>query len=324
MAVTVESVPTTRADRDEFGYGRKGCQKMPNYASPADTNTYGEYTISRPPGDTRPVYRFTDRISADGSTPYPAEADRYHVYSGWFCPWAQRVTLVVELAGLSDVVSVSYVDGKRDARGWAFRETHGPDPVNGFTLLRDAYNATEPDFDGHVSVPTLWDRTTKQVVSNDFGTLDADLASQYSPLAAGALDLYPVELRSQIDELEAWLRPTINGTAHVATGEGPEAAEAAKTLHKAFKELDTRFQGSRFLLGDNVTLADVRLFVTLVRYDAAAARTGASRLAEWSALWRYARDLYSIDGFAKTTDFSSFGGDESVVAEWRVPVGVSR
>ncbi|MGC5247401.1 glutathione S-transferase C-terminal domain-containing protein [Gordonia sp. DT219] len=297
---------------------------MPNYASPADTATYGEYTIVREPGDTRPLYRFTGRISADGSTPYPAVADRYHVYSGWFCPWAQRVTLVIELAGLADTVSVSYVDGNRDARGWAFREANGPDPVNGFTLLRQAYDRTEPDFDGHVSVPTLWDRETGKVVSNDFATLDADLASQYDVAAHGGVELYPAALRAQIDELETWLRADVNSTAHVATGDGPGAAEAAETLLKAFTQLDDRLRDSRFLLGDDVTLADVRLFVTLVRYDAAAARTGAPRLAAFGELWRYARDLYAIDAFTKTTDFGSFAGGESVVADWHTSVGATR
>ncbi|PHV64877.1 glutathione S-transferase C-terminal domain-containing protein [Williamsia muralis] len=297
---------------------------MPNFASPADTATHGEYTIKRTPGDTRPIYRFTGRISNDGSTPYPAVADRYHVYSGWFCPWAQRVTLVIELAGLSDTVSVSYVDGKRDARGWAFRETHGPDPVNGFTLLREAYDLTEPDFDGHVSVPTLWDRETNKVISNDFATIDADLASQYDVAANGGVELYPADLRAQIDELETWLRADVNSTAHTAIGEGPVAAEAARTLQAAFVKLGHRLRDSRFLLGDEVTLADVRLFVTLVRYDASAARAGAPRLAEFGELWRYARDLYAIDAFTKTTDFSSFGGDKSVVADWQSSVGVAR
>jgi putative glutathione S-transferase len=294
----------------------------PRYASPVDIDTYGEYTINRRPDDSRPVYRFTGRISGDGSTPFRAEAGRYHVYSGWFCPWAQRVTLVIDLAGLTDVVSVSYVDGQRDARGWGFRESNGPDPVNGFTLLRDAYNATEPHFDGHVSVPTLWDRETGQVVSNDFATLDADLASQYDVTAHAGIELYPVELRSQIDELEAWLRPSVNSTAHLATGDGPAAADAAQTLHKAYAELEERLRDSRFLLGDNVTLADIRLFVTLVRYDAAAAKAGTSRLDEFPALWRYARDLYAIGAFTRTTDFGSFGGDDSVVNDWKTPVGV--
>lgn len=290
------------------------------FASPVDTELHGEYRITQSPDDPRRLYRFTGRISTDGSTLFAAESDRYHVYSGWFCPWAQRVTLVVELTGLTDVVGVSYVDGGRDARGWAFRETHGPDPVNGFTLLRNAYDATEPGFDGHVSVPTLWDKQTAVVASNDFGTLDADLASQFAALSTGSVDLYPEHLRAEIDELEEWLRPAVNYTAHVATGTSPDAEEAAQTLQSALVTLDHRLRDSRFLLGQYLTLADVRLWVTLVRYDAAAERTGSPRLADYPEVWRYARDLLGLKAFANTTDFSSFGASASVIADWHTPV----
>ena len=164
------------------------------YASPVDTEQLRRVPDHPDRDDPRPLYRFEGRISDDGSTPFAAEAGRYHIYSGWFCPWAQRVTIVHELAGLQDVVSVSYVDGKRDARGWAFRETNGPDPVNGFTLLRQAYDATEPGFDGHVSVPTLWDRTTGTVASNQFTTIGIDLATQFRAFATPSIDTYPAEL----------------------------------------------------------------------------------------------------------------------------------
>ena len=159
------------------------------YASPADTSAHGEYRINRSPGDERPLYRFTGRITADGSSGFPAEPGRYHIYAGWFCPWAQRTTIQRALHGLEDIVSVSYVDDVRDGRGWAFRETHGPDPVNGFELLRDAYEATEPGFDGHVSVPALWDRRTGRIVSNNFATIGIDLATQFGAWSNGAVDL---------------------------------------------------------------------------------------------------------------------------------------
>ncbi|AFR47279.1 glutathione S-transferase C-terminal domain-containing protein [Gordonia sp. KTR9] len=294
---------------------------MSDYASPADIARYGAYSISRRPDDTRPLYRFGGRLSSDGSTPYPAVPDRYHVYAGWFCPWSQRITLAVELAGLSGIVGVSHVDSARDARGWAFRQTHGPDPVNGFTLLRDAYEHTEPGFDGHISVPVLWDRTENRIVSNDFGTLDIDLASQYDVTESGGIELYPPALRAQIDDLETWLRADVNGTADAAASGSPEAAATLKT---AFADLDGRLAHSRFLLGDAVTLADTRLFVTLVRYDAAAARSGAPRLREFGELWRYARDLYALPAFTATTDFGSFAGGDIVVADWRNPVAADQ
>lgn len=134
-------------------------------ASTVDTDAYGVHRIPQRPDDPRPLYRFTDRVVER------PQVGRYHLYAGWFCPWSQRVTIAHALAGLRDVVTVSYVDNARDGRGWAFRERYGPDPVNGFTLLRQAYDATEEHLDGHVSVPTLWDRATARVVSNDCNEL---------------------------------------------------------------------------------------------------------------------------------------------------------
>ena len=190
-------------------------------------------------GDDRPLYRFAERISRDGSAEFPAEAGRYHLYVGWFCPWSQRSTIERALNGLEDVVSVSSVDDRRDGRGWAFRETHGPDPVNGFTLLRDAFEATEPGFDGHVSVPVLWDRVTRRIVSNDYATIDVDLATQFGAFGHDAAT-YRESERAAIDELDRWLGPDVNHGIGAATGSGPEADAARTRLLDAFEELDRR------------------------------------------------------------------------------------
>ena len=254
------------------------------FASPVDIARFGEYRITQTPDDPRPLYRFEGRISNDGSTPYAAEAGRYHIYSGWFCPWAQRVTIAHALAGLDDVISVSYVDGARDARGWAFRATYGPDPVNGFTLLRDAYEVTEPGFDGHVSVPTLWDRVTGRVVSNQFRTIGIDLATQFGALATPLIDTYPADLADDIEQLDAWIGPNVNRGVNAVAGNTPSALLARDLLLDTFRELDKRLSTSRFLLGDRLTEADIRLFVTLVRYDQTvnADRTINAGLAEYS------------------------------------------
>lgn len=287
---------------------------MTTYASPVDTHAHGEYALRREPGDTRPVYRFGERLG--DRTP-----GRYHLYAGWFCPWAQRSTLVVDLAGLGGlaglpgVVGVSYVDDARDGRGWAFRERRGADPVNGFTLLRDAYEATDPGYDGHVSVPTVWDRQEGRVASNQYDRIDRDLASLVGPQASG-LALYPEHLRGQVDALEERLHDDVNQGSGVAFGAGPDAAAARGRLDAALDELDRTLSGSRYLLGDELTLADIRLWVTLVRHDATAARVGAPRLALRPHLWRYARELLTIGAFDRTTDFSAFGGRE-VEAAWR-------
>ncbi|MFJ9949632.1 glutathione S-transferase C-terminal domain-containing protein [Kitasatospora sp. NPDC091207] len=292
-----------------------------NYASPADTAVHGEYRITRVPGDERPLYRFTGRITADGSSGYLAEPGRYHLYAGWFCPWAQRTTIQRALNGLEDVVSVSYVDGRRDGRGWAFRETHGADPVNGFTLLRDAYERTEPGFDGHISVPTLWDRQTGRVVSNDFRTIGIDLATQFGQWGNGA-DAYPEDLRAEIEALDARLGPAVNQGAGVAAGAGEAALAARATLLETFAELDTRLATSRYLLGDRLTEADVRLWVTLARFDVGTnhARAISPGLAEYPHLWAYARDLYQQKAFTGTTDFSTFTEPGASLPDWTAPV----
>jgi putative glutathione S-transferase len=292
------------------------------YASPVDTEQHGEYRITQTADDPRPLYRFEGRVSDDGSTPFAAEAGRYHIYSGWFCPWAQRVTIVHELAGLRDVVSLSYVDGKRDARGWAFRASNGPDPVNGFTLLRQAYEATEPGFDGHVSVPTLWDRTSGTVASNQFRTIGIDLATQFRAFATPSIDTYPAELADDIEALDAWIGPAVNKGVNAAALAAPAGRAARATLLDAFAELDRRLAGDRFLLGEHVTEADVRLFVTLVRFDAGANadRAISPGLDTYPHLWAYARDLYAIPAFRSTTRFESFPRPEAGSDGWDEPV----
>src|SRR5215472_10784266 len=137
-------------------------------ASPVDFATYGDYgAYKKPKPDpefVRAPYPFRGRITADGSSGFPAQAGRYHLYISWACPWAQRTAIVRKLLGLEDVISLTAVDPIRDGRGWAFREGpgHSLDPVNGFALLREAYDATEPGYDGHISVPVLWDRETSR------------------------------------------------------------------------------------------------------------------------------------------------------------------
>ena len=158
----------------------------------------------------RPRYRFQGRITADGSSGYPAGPGRYHLYIAWGCPWAQRTAIVRTLMQLEDVVSLSYVDDERDGRGWAFRERRGADPVNGFTFLAEAYEATEPGYDGHVSVPVLWDRQTGRIVSNNFPGITIDLGTQFGAWTGSAVDLYPEPLRAEIDALNERVYERVN------------------------------------------------------------------------------------------------------------------
>jgi putative glutathione S-transferase len=278
------------------------------YASPVDLERYGAYRAPQRPDDPRPLYRFNGRLTADGSSGFPVEPGRYHLYAGWFCPWAQRVVLELAVNGLTDVIPVSYVDDARDGRGWAFRETHGADPVNGFPLLRDAYEATEPGFDGHISVPTLWDTHTGRVVSNDFRTLGLDVATQFGAFRWPGIDTYPVELSDEIEELDRWIGPAVNQGVGRAAGTGPEAEQARADLLAAFARLDDRVADRAFLVGQGVTEADIRLWVTLVRYDVQANAEGriGPPLSAFPHLARYTAWLAELPSFRSTTRWASF------------------
>jgi putative glutathione S-transferase len=284
-------------------------------ASPVDFAAFGDYAASKrpPPKDgqfVRPVYPFQGRITADGSSGYPAEAGRYHLYVSLACPWAHRSVIVRRLLGLEDVISLSVVDPVRDGRGWAFREGHGygADPVNGFTLLREAYEATEPGFDGHVSVPVLWDKVTRKIVSNNFPDITLDLGTQFGAWAGPGVDLYPRRLRAEIDALNERVYASINNGVYRCGFASSQQAydEAVTSLFALLDDIEGRLSDRRYLFGGELTEADVRLWVTLVRFDAVYVthfKANIRRLVDYQNLWGYARDLYQRPGFGDTTNF---------------------
>ena len=285
-------------------------------ASPVDFEAYGDYgdfrrkQVPPPRGEfVRPAYPFRGRITADGSSGYPAVAGRYHLYISWACPWAHRSAIVRQLLGLDGVISLSAVDPIRDGRGWAFREGPGYslDPVNGFALLREAYEATEPGYDGHISVPVLWDRETGRIVSNNFPDITIDLDTQFGALSNGT-DLYPAGLRPEIDEINAKVYETVNNGVYRAGMATTQAAyhDAVTKIFATLDELEERLATRRYLLGGQITEADVRLWVTLARFDAVYHyhfKANLRRLTDYPNLWAYARDLYSLPAFRDTTNF---------------------
>ena len=295
--------------------------KQAGGASPVDFGAFGDYGDFRPkrpaapaaakPGEfVRGAYPFRGRITADGSSGFPAEAGRYHLYISWACPWAHRAAIVRELLGLQDVISLSAVDPVRDGRGWAFREGdgYGLDPVNGFALLREAYEATEPGYDGHVSVPVLWDRQTGKIVSNNFPDITIDLDTQFGAWANPAYDLYPEKLRPQIDEINELVYATVNNGVYrsgFATSQ-ESYHDAVTALFGTLDQLEARLAGQRYLTGDTLTEADIRLWVTLARFDAvyySHFKCNLRRISDYPALWAYARDLYALPAFRGTTRF---------------------
>ncbi|MGW3889451.1 glutathione S-transferase family protein [Micromonospora chokoriensis] len=264
--------------------------------------------------------RFTGRVTADSTSPpgggpdeqdrWPLEAGRYRLIWCRACPWAHRARIVRGLLGLDDAISLGTVDPIRDERGWAFAlDPDGFDPVLGVSFLSEAYLATDPDYTGRVTVPALVDTLTGRVVTNDYPQLTLDFSTEWRSLhRAGAPDLYPVEMRPEMDALMAEIHTDVNnGVYRCGFATSQEAYdEAFRALFARLDVLSERLAGQRYLMGDAITEADVRLFTTLVRFDAAYHghfKCNRSKLAEMPVLWAYARDLFQTPGFGETVDF---------------------
>ncbi len=253
---------------------------------------------------------FTDVITADGSSGFPAEPGRYHLYVSLACPWAHRAIIVRRLLGLEDVITMSVVDPIRDHRGWRFTTGpgHGPDPVNGFAYLAEAYTATDPDFTGRWTVPCIWDRVTGRLVTNDYPNITIQLHTAFAQFVTTATDLYPEHLRSEIHEVDDLVFPHVNNGVYKAgfATTQPAYDQAFEALFAALDTLEARLAGQRYLVGDRLTEADIRLFTTLVRFDTvyySHFKCNLRRIVDYPHLWGYTRDLYQRDGFHTTTDF---------------------
>lgn len=270
---------------------------------PAETGADGAFVRQR--------YSIRGRITADGSSGFPAEAGRYHLYVSLACPWAHRAIIVRKLLGLQDVISMSVVDPIRDERGWAFREGpgHGPDPVCSFAYLSEAYLRTDPSYTGRYTVPCIWDRQTQRLVTNNYPDITIDLETQFTAFhRPGAPDLYPEPLRGEIDEVSQIVyREVNNGVYRAGFATSQAAYEAAVDgLFARLDWLEERLAGQRYLAGDRLTEADIRLFTTLARFDAVYVghfKCNLRRLVDYPNLWAYARDLYQHPGFGETVDF---------------------
>jgi putative glutathione S-transferase len=264
--------------------------------------------------------RFTGRVTADSTAPpgggpdeqgrWPLEAGRYRLIWCRACPWAHRARIVRGLLGLDDAISLGTVDPIRDERGWAFAlDPDGFDPVLGVRFLSEAYLATDEDYTGRVTVPALVDTLTGRVVTNDYPQLTLDFSTEWRRLhAPDAPDLYPVALRPEMDALMAEIHTDVNnGVYRCGFATSQEAYdEAFGALFARLDVLSDRLVGQRYLMGDSITEADVRLFTTLVRFDAAYHghfKCNRSKLTEMPVLWAYARDLFQTPGFGETVDF---------------------
>lgn len=258
--------------------------------------------------------RFTDRIVAAPTGPgqWQVEPGRYRLCVSLACPWAHRSVIVRRLMGLENAISLGITDPLQDDRSWRFTlDEGGADPVLGIHYLEEAYLARDPEngTENGVSVPTIVDVPSGKLVTNDYPQITLDLGREWSAhQRPGAPVLYPAELRDEIDTVNEAVFHDINNGVYKAGFATKQARyeKAYSALFARLDELDERLENQRYLVGDQITEADIRLFTTLVRFDAVYQshfKCNRQKLAEFGALWAYARDLYQTPGFGDTVDF---------------------
>lgn len=252
----------------------------------------------------RPPSLIRDWISADGSTPFPAERGRYHLYVSWACPWAHRTAIGRRLKGLEDVIALHVVDPIRDERSWAFNERY-PDTLNGWEFLSEAYVATDPGYDGRLSVPVLWDAETGRIVNNESADILRMMSTGFGALASDAHDLIPAEHLDEIDALNKRIYEQLNNAVYRAGFDRNQARydQIMDEMFGLLDELEERLATRRYLFGERPVETDWRLFTTLVRFDAVYHfhfRCSRKRITDLPNLWGYTRDLYGSFGIADT------------------------
>ncbi len=259
---------------------------------------------------------FRNWITPDGSPGpsgeggFPAEAGRYHLYVSLACPWAHRTLIMRALKGLEDAIGVSVVHWLMQDDGWTFAPGPGvvPDPEFGARFLRDIYIAADPAANGRVTVPVLWDKKRKTIVSNESAEIIRMLNSAFDGVGAAAGDYYPEPLRAEIDAINTRVYDTVNNGVYKAGFATSQAAyeEAFGALFHTLDWLEARLAGQRFLMGDRLTEADIRLFTTLVRFDAVYVghfKCNRQRIADYPALSGYLRSIYQMPEVRPTVNF---------------------
>jgi putative glutathione S-transferase len=260
--------------------------------------------------------QFRNWVTPDGSPGpsgeggFPAEAGRYHLYVSLACPWASRAVIVRKLKRLDGAIGLSVVDPYMGEQGWEFSDAPGaiPDTVNGKRFMHELYTLAQPDYTGRVTVPVLWDTQRNTIVSNESAEIIRMLNSGFPGIGDDGVDLYPEPLRPAIAEINDFVYPHINNGVYrcgfATTQEAYE--EAFYQLFAALDRLEDRLAQRRYLVGDQATEADWRLFTTLVRFDAVYVghfKTNQRRIADFPNLSGYLRELYQWPGIAGTVDF---------------------
>lgn len=254
---------------------------------------------------------FRQRITADGSSGFPADAGRYHLYVALACPWAHRVLIYRALKGLEQAISLSVVSSFMGIKGWSFADEPGciPDPILGAAHLYQIYAKAMPGYTGRVTVPVLWDKHTGTIVNNESSELIRMLNTEFDAIARRTPDYYPVALRPQIDKWNTRIYHTVNNgvyRAGFATAQD-KYDEAVTEVFATLDAIEAQLGATRYLCGDDFTEADWRLFPTLLRFDPVYHghfKCNLKRIIDYPNITRYARELYAVPGVAATVNFT--------------------
>src|SRR5712692_1527310 len=257
----------------------------------------------------RPDSIFRDAVTRDGATGFKAEAGRYRLVTAPSCPWAHRTVLMRKLKRLEGVLPLLEADLPK-GQGWAY--SRGFDdfaPKDGVFHVHQVYSAARPDYTGRATVPVLWDRQTKTIVNNESSEIIRMLNSEFDELGDGTLDLYPAELRPEIDEVNTFVYAAVNNGVYRCGLAKSQAAyeESFEKLFAALDQLEIRLGRQRWLVGDRFSEADLRLFPTLARFDTVyyvLFKCNRRRLADYHNLSNYPREIYQMPGVAETVDFA--------------------
>ncbi|RSM38253.1 glutathione S-transferase [Amycolatopsis balhimycina DSM 5908] len=270
-----------------------------------------------------------DRITADGRDGWPVEPGRYRLVVARACPWANRAVIVRRLLGLEPVLSMGIAGPVHDERSWSFDlDPDGRDPVLGIERLQEAFFKRDPDYPRGITVPAFVDIPSGKVVTNDFARMTLDMSTEWTAYhREGAPELYPEKLRDEIDDVAQKVFTDVNNAVYqCGFARSQEAYE--HSYRKLFARLDwlsERLADQRYLVGDTITEADVRLFTTLVRFDAVYHghfKCNRQKLAELPVLWAYTRDLFQTPGFGDTIDFAQIKEHYYVVHKNVNPTGI--
>lgn len=264
----------------------------------------------------RQTSSFRNWITPDGSPGitgkggFNAEKDRYHLYVAYICPWASRTLIARQLKRLNDIISVSVVNPRLTDQGWQFGgyPDSDEDELNGARYLHEIYTGADPSFTGRATVPVLWDKHTQTIVNNESADIVRMLNSAFSHLDRPGPDLYPKELAAEIDELNAYLYSDLNNGVYQAGFATTQLAyeEAFSKVFSALDAMESRLSdGQCYLFGDQLTESDIRLFVTLVRFDAAyhgLFKCNRNALSDMPYLYGYMHRILALEGITETVN----------------------